>query len=141
MINLFLHAAAERELVTAIASPLLTIFFGYHLAKNLLLIFRCHRYRREVTGHVKTIERRENRHSVRESIVAEYTVDNRTYTIRSAYLYPYSYYRTGDAIPLRVSEKDPERAVMPYDLQNSKKFALVFGALFFLCLLCTILIF
>jgi hypothetical protein len=54
-------------------------------------------------------------------------VDGHTYTIRSAFSYGYSYYRVGDEIPLRISERDSERAMMPYDLKIARKSVLIGG--------------
>lgn len=125
---LYVYSAENRDPIAAVVIPLLAIFFLVLTIKAFLVILRYHRYRRNVSGRVTTLERREVRGGLcAEIIVAEYTVDGHTYTIRSAFSYGYSYYRTGDEIPLRVSERDNERAMMPYDLKDARKGVLICG--------------
>lgn len=125
---LYVYSAENRDPIAAVVIPLLAIFFLVLTIKAFLIILRYHRYRRNVSGRVTTLERREVRGGLcAEIIVAEYTVDGHTYTIRSAFSYGYSYYRTGDEIPLRVSERDNERAMMPYDLKDARKGVLICG--------------
>jgi hypothetical protein len=125
---LYVYSAENRDPIAAVVIPLLAIFFLVLTIKAFLIILRYHRYRRNVSGRVTTLERREVRGGLcAEIIVAEYTVDGHTYTIRSAFSYGYSYYRTGDGIPLRVSERDNERAMMPYDLKDARKGVLICG--------------
>ncbi len=130
---LYVYTVENRDQIAAFFTPLLAIFFLVLTIKDFLLILRYHRYRRNVTGRVTALELREVRGRLcTETIVADYTVDGRTCTIRSSFSYGYSYYRVGDEIPLRVSERDGERAMMPYDLRNARKNVIVCGLLFLL---------
>ena len=125
---LYVYPVENRDQIAAFFIPLLAIFFLILTIRSFLPILRYHRYRRNVTGRVTALELREGRgRRCVETIVAEYTVDGRTCTIRSAFSYGYSYYRVGDEIPLRVSERDNERAMMPYDLKDARKGVLICG--------------
>ena len=131
MLSVLLYAYSvenRNQTAAAVLIPLLAIFFLVLTIKAFLVILRYYRYRRNVSGRVTILERREVRGGLcAETIVAEYTVDGHTYTIRSAFSYGYSYYRTGDEIPLRINERDSERAMMPYDLKNARKGVLICG--------------
>ena len=125
---LYVYTVEKRDQTATVVIFLLAIFFLVLTIRNILLILRYHRYRNNVIGRVTALERREVRGELcAEIIVAEYTVDGHTYTIRSAFSYGYSYYRIGDEIPLRVSERDSERAMIPYDLKNARKGVLLCG--------------
>ena len=132
---LYVYPVENRDQIAAFFTPLLAIFFLVLTIRSFLPILRYHRYRRNVTGRVTALELREGRgRRCMETIVAEYTVDGRTCTIRSVFSYGYSYYRVGDEIPLRVSERDVERAMMPYDLRNARQSTIVCGLLLLLML-------
>ena len=94
---------------------------------SVLPVVRYFLYRETVTGRVTELEIYVRGNKRSDRIVAEYTVDGSTYYIRSANRYAIPPYNVGDEIPLRVSERDSERAMIPYDLKNARKGVLICG--------------
>ena len=115
----------------------LAVLLGW-LIYNLLPVFRYFLYRHAMTGTIAELsEDRDNRH--RNFITAEYTIDGTAYYVRSTYSHNIPYYKTGIEIPVRVSEKNPAHAMLPYDLRTAVIVSVVTGAAFVFCLAAAIL--
>lgn len=95
---------------------------------SLVTILRYFRYRRELTGRVTDVEITVGKHGRRDRLIVEYECDGTVHTVRSFYTYPDPNYKIGDSIPVRVSGKHPENAMLLYDLEQAVTAAVLSGA-------------
>lgn len=109
------------------------------LIPSLLPILRYFLYRETVIGRVTELEIHVSGNKRSDYIVAEYTVDGSTYYVRSTNRYAVPPYNVGYQIPLRVSRRNPAYAMMPCDLRESVKMAVLSGVLLVLMLTAAIL--
>ena len=86
-------------------------------------------YRRTLTGKVVDIEPHTTSRGRRDRLIVEYTCDGQTRRIRS--FFPYAAHKIGCEIPVRISEKNSGRAMLPCDLKQSG-IEMIAGALLFL---------
>ena len=59
----------------------------------------------------------------------EYECDGTVHTVRSFYTYPLPKYEIEDSIPVRVSRKNPENAMLPYDIEQAVTAYVISGAI------------
>ena len=109
------------------------------LIPSLFPILRYFLYRETVIGRVTELEIHVSGNKRSDRIVAEYTVNGSTYYVRSANRYAIPPYNVGYQIPLRVSRRNPAHAMMPCDLRESAKMAVLSGVLLVLMLTAAIL--
>lgn len=95
---------------------------------SLVTIIRYFRYRREVVGKVTDVEITVGKHGRRDRLIVEYECDGTVYTIQSYYTYSVPNYQIGESIPVRVSGKHPENAMLPYDLEQAVTAAVLSAA-------------
>ena len=88
-------------------------------------------YRRTLTGKVVDTEPHTAAKGRRDRLIVEYTCDGQTFRVRSFFPYARPAYRIGEEIPVRVSEKDSGRAMLPCDRKQAA-YELAGGALLLL---------
>lgn len=92
---------------------------------------RYFRYRRNLTGKVVDVEPHTTRKGRRDRLIVEYTCDGQIYRIRSFFPYALPAHKIGDTIPVRVSEKNSGRAMLPCDREQALN-ELIAGGIFLL---------
>ncbi len=110
--------------LVAIAALALLIEGGFSFLRYFL-------YRRDLTGKVVDVEPHETAKWKRDRLIVEYTCNDQTYRIRSFFPYALPAHKIGVDIPVRVSEKNSGRAMLPCDLKQAKN-ELIAGGVFLL---------
>lgn len=134
MYNVFLRAR-----VSSLPFPVILVLLLVCLIPSMIPVVRYFLYRETVIGRVTELEIHVSGNKRSDRIVAEYTVDGKTYSVRSANRYAMPPYNVGYTIPLRVSRRNPAHAMMPCDLRESVKMTVLSGILFVLMLTAAIL--
>lgn len=88
-------------------------------------------YRRTLTGKVVDVEPHTTSKGRRDRLIVEYICDGQTYRLRSFFPYALPAHKIGDDIPVRVSEKNVGRAMLPCDREQALN-ELIAGGLFLL---------
>ncbi len=96
---------------------------------SLVTVVRYFLYRREIAGRVTDVEITVGKHGRRDRLIVEYECDGTVHTVRSFYTYSLPKYEIGDSIPVRVSRKNPENAMLPYDLEQAVTASVISGAI------------
>ncbi|MBE6710532.1 MAG: DUF3592 domain-containing protein [Ruminococcaceae bacterium] len=99
---------------------------------SLVTVIRYFRYRREIVGRVTDVEISAGKHGRRDRLIVEYECDGTVYNVCSFYTYPLPKYEIGDRIPVRVSKKHPENAMLPYDLEQAVTASILSGGVLIL---------
>ncbi len=99
---------------------------------SLITVIRYFRCRRELVGRVADVEISAGEHGRRDQLIVEYEWNGTVYTVRSFYTYPLPKYEIGDSIPVRVNEKHPENAMLPYDLEQAVPASVLSGGILIL---------
>ncbi len=99
------------------------------LAEGGIHFLRYFLYRRTLTGKVVDIEPPKTAKGRRDRLIVEYTCAGQTRRLRS--FFPYAAHKIGEEIPVRVSEKNSGRAMLPYDLKRAGT-EMILGALLLL---------